>query len=135
MSHVAFEGGCLCGAVRYRAVGEPTVSMVCHCNTCARASGAAGVAWVTFATDAFVFIRGEPAAFRSSPTVTRRFCSACGTPLTYAHAERPAETDVTTRTLDDPERFPPTHHSWIADAPTWSRPLDGLPAFEGSKPA
>jgi hypothetical protein len=127
------EGGCLCGAVRYRAVGEPTVSMICHCDSCARASGAPAVAWVTFAAQGFRFVRGEPVAFQSSPPVTRRFCGACGTALTYAHADRRAEIDVTTRTLDDPGRFPPSHHAWIADAPTWGRPADRLPAYEGSK--
>lgn len=134
MPEIAVEGGCLCGAVRYRAVGPPTVSMICHCSSCARASGAPSVAWVTFTAQGFRLLRGEPAAFRSSPPVMRRFCASCGTALTYAHAERPAEIDVTTRTLDDPERFPPSHHAWIADALAWSRPADGLPAFEGSKP-
>jgi hypothetical protein len=133
MPETAIDGGCLCGAVRYRAVGPPTVSMICHCDSCARASGAPAVAWVTFATQRFRFLRGEPAAFHSSPPVTRRFCGTCGTGLTYAHSARPSEIDVTTRTLDDPERFPPTHHSWIGDAPRWGRPADGLPAFEGSK--
>jgi hypothetical protein len=30
------EGGCLCGAVRYRVAGEPTAAGVCHCNFCRR---------------------------------------------------------------------------------------------------
>jgi hypothetical protein len=107
--------------------------MICHCDSCARASGAPAVAWVTFAADDFRLLRGAPAELRSSPPVLRRFCATCGTALTYVHAERPAEIDVTTRTLDDPERFPPTHHAWIGDAPAWSRPTDGLPAFERSK--
>jgi len=134
MSEIVTEGGCLCGAVRYRAESPPTVSMICHCHSCARASGAPAVAWVTFAAQAFHFLRGNPVAFHSSSPVTRRFCGICGTALTYAHAARPAEIDVTTRTLDDPDRFPPSHHSWLGDAPHWDRPADVLPAFERGQP-
>ena len=133
MSEIATKGGCLCGAVRYRAEGPPTASMICHCDSCARASGAPAVAWVTFRTQGFRFVRGEPVAFHSSPPVTRRFCGSCGTPLTYVHTARPSEIDVTTRTLDDPEAFAPSHHAWVGDGPSWSRPADGLPTFERSK--
>src|SRR5262245_47550244 len=133
MAENVVEGGCLCGAVRYRVEGRPTVSMICHCNSCARAAGASAVAWVTFPAKAFAFLGGEPATLRSSPPVIRRFCPRCGTPLTYENKATPTEIDVTTRSLDDPEAFPPTHHSWVSDAPTWGRPSDGLPAYERSK--
>ena len=127
---VTHDGGCLCGAVRYAVHGEPKVSMICHCNTCRRAAGAPVVAWVTFPTDRFSLVRGAPAAFHSTPPVTRTFCATCGTPLTYVHAERPSEIDVCTATLDDPEAFPPTHHSWVSESPRWLRFGDGLRAHE-----
>jgi len=93
------------------------------------------VEWLTFPARAFALLRGDPVEFHSSPPVTRRFCPSCGTPLTYEHAERSWEIDVTTRSLDNPELFPPTHHSWVSDAPSWSRPADGLPAYERSGPS
>ncbi len=133
MHETVMEGGCLCGAVRYRAVGPPTASMICHCHSCARAAGAPAVAWVTFRMQAFSFLRGDPAELHSSPPVTRRFCRSCGTPLTYEHAVRPSEIDVTTRTLDNPDAFPPSHHAWVSDAPSWDRPADGLPVYERDK--
>ncbi|RYD89156.1 MAG: aldehyde-activating protein, partial [Sphingomonadales bacterium] len=34
-----FTGGCLCGAVRYEAAGEPIVSGHCYCSDCRKASG------------------------------------------------------------------------------------------------
>ena len=42
------EGGCICGAIRYRVTGHPTNSMICHCQTCRRVSASPVVAWVTF---------------------------------------------------------------------------------------
>ena len=83
------EGGCLCGAVRYRASGESDHPTLCHCNSCRRAAGAPVVAWTTFPPSRFEFTKGTPARYRSSPPVVRTFCSTCGTPLTYQHTSLP----------------------------------------------
>jgi hypothetical protein len=127
------EGGCACGAVRYRAAAAPRSSMICHCASCRRASAAPVTAWVTFAIDAFAFEKGEAATFVSSEPVRRRFCAACGTPLTYEHADRPGEVDVTTCSLDAPDAFPPTYHAQTGDDLTWVRFGDGRPAFRAWK--
>jgi hypothetical protein len=132
---VAIEGGCACGAVRYRAEAQPTVSMVCHCASCRRASAAPLVPWVTFARDAFAYTKGEPAVFASSPPVRRSFCAVCGTPLTYEREERPGEIDVTTCSLDHAEAFAPTYHAQTADDLAWVDALDRLPAFKGWRAA
>lgn len=129
------EGGCACGAVRYELRGQPTNSMLCHCQTCRKAAGAPIVAWLTVAVEQFCIVRGTPAEYSSSAQVVRTFCSACGTPLTYVHADRPAEVDVTTCSLDDPETFPPTHHSWVRDSPRWLHCNDGLPAHSTTSQA
>jgi len=122
-------GGCLCGAVRYVARRPPAISMVCHCRSCRRGAGAPAVAWLTFAAGDLAIERGNPATFHSSPPVTRTFCAACGTPLTYVIAERPDEIDVTTASLDRPERFPPTYHAWRGDGIDWALFADDLPTY------
>src|SRR5437588_12233865 len=103
------EGGCFCGAVRYRAIGSPIVASYCHCPTCRKTSGAPVTAWVIFPKSDFSFVKGEPVRLRSSSDVTRTFCGACGTPLTYA-ADDVTRIDVTCSSLDEPERFPPQVH-------------------------
>ena len=128
------EGGCLCGAIRYRVRGKPTNTMICHCRTCRRATGSPVVGWLTFAKADFEVRTGTLAEFRSSPPVRRGFCGTCGTPLTYSHQESPDNIDVTTCSLDDPQTFPPTHHSWLSDDVGWVRFGDGLPAFQESRP-
>ena len=132
------EGGCLCGAIRYRVTEEPTNSMICHCRSCRRAAASPVVAWLTFPATRFEFTRGQPTEFRSSPPVRRTFCGSCGTPLTYQHSDSPSTIDLTTCSLDDPQSFPPTHHSWLSDDLAWVRFGDGLPTFRewrNDKPA
>lgn len=134
MNTSLIEGGCLCGAVRYHVTGAPTNSMVCHCRTCRKAAASPVVAWVTFPAETFRFTRGRPSEFHSSAAVTRSFCASCGSPLTYRHSDTPATIDLTTCSLDDPARFPPTHHSWASHDLAWVRFGDGLPVFPQWRP-
>jgi hypothetical protein len=129
MSASDFTGGCLCGAVRYRAEGAACNATLCHCSTCRRAAGAPMVAWVTFAARGFAFTRGEPVRYRSSSLVVRTFCGACGTPLTYARDDEPETIDVTTISLDRAAELAPGDHTFTSDALPWSRGLDALPRF------
>lgn len=128
------EGGCYCGAIRYEADGECSNTMVCHCRTCRRVAAAPVVAWVTFASTKFRFTKGKPSEFRSTPAVVRTFCGNCGTPLTYRHDKQPGTLDITTASLDEPERFPPTHHSWLSHDLGWVKFGDGLPGFKAFRP-
>jgi hypothetical protein len=134
MESTIAEGGCICGAVRYRVQGRPTNTMVCHCRSCRRVAAAPVVAWVTFPDSRFEWMQGERSEFSSSEPVRRTFCAACGTPLTYRHRDSPDSIDVTTCSLDDPELFPPTHHSWLSHDLAWVRFGDGLPTFPEWRP-
>src|SRR5262245_7186057 len=100
MDRQPVEGGCLCGAVRYRATGDSIARSLCHCRTCRLASGAPSLAWVIFRARDFAFIAGQPARFESSPGVIRTFCGRCGTSLTYQRTAETDTIDVTTATLD-----------------------------------
>jgi hypothetical protein len=124
------EGGCLCGGVRYRVAGEARTSAICHCVSCRRASGAQSVAWVVFPSEAFSFVSGDPAEYRSSSGVSRTFCGRCGTSLTYQHDGNADSIDVTTASLDLPDELPPTRHVWLEDKVSWESVDDGLPRFE-----
>ncbi|MBS0448319.1 MAG: GFA family protein [Proteobacteria bacterium] len=113
------EGGCLCGAVRYAIGAPPQTSLICHCRTCRRASAAPSVAWITVDRAQFAFTAGTPASFSSSPPVTRTFCAQCGSPLTYITDKYPESIDVTTVSLDEPERYAPTREVWLEYKLAW----------------
>jgi hypothetical protein len=123
------EGGCLCGAVRYRADGEANGITHCHCRTCRRASGAAFVTWVGFDSEKFTFIEGTPASYASSANVVRTFCGECGTALTYQRQDLPSSIDITVGSMDDPEAVRPQNHTWTESQLSWISLGDGLPKY------
>ena len=90
------------------------------------------MAWAVFPFADFAFVTGQPMAFRSSPPVVRTFCGKCGTPLTFQHDETPATIDVTTASLDFPERFAPTKEIWLEHKVAWEPVNDALPHFPRS---
>jgi hypothetical protein len=131
------EGGCLCGAVRYQVIGAPLSSIICHCRSCRRASAAPSVAWLTFDAAKLEILSGELRNFRSSPGVTRTFCAVCGSPITYASDRDPGSIDVTTVSLDDPNRFPPVREVWLEHKIAWevaNETLDQFPRGSGGGP-
>ncbi len=101
------EGGCLCGAVRYRAVEPPFVVGYCHCRRCQRALGNLFGTAALFRRHTLEIALGKLTLYQSSQTLQRGFCSTCGTPIMAQHADRDY-TAVWAGTLDDPGRFEPS---------------------------
>ena len=126
---MSLTGGCLCGAVRYRIDGTQRRVTHCHCIHCRRAGGAAFVTWAEFDASEFRLVAGSPARYESRPSVTREFCAACGSQLTYRHADEPQVVDVTVCSLDDPAPLQPEDHVWCDRALPWIDMADGLPRF------
>ncbi|MGO8975472.1 MAG: GFA family protein [Steroidobacteraceae bacterium] len=122
-----FEGGCLCGAVRYRVSGSPLSSVICHCVSCRRASGAPTVAWLTYERTRFEWLSGRPQPHASSPGVLRCFCARCGSALSYENDANPNTIDVTTASLDDANLFAPTREVWLEHKLSW-QPANAAPA-------
>ena len=77
---MTMTGGCACGALRYRAEGEPLAQGLCHCRTCQRLSGAGHTGFITFAESA-VMLQGDTASYSSTGgsgrTATRYACRIC----------------------------------------------------------
>ncbi len=46
MKEIVLEGGCHCGAIRYRIEGPPPESGYCHCRDCQQTSGSPAQVWM-----------------------------------------------------------------------------------------
>ncbi len=122
-------GGCFCGAVRYEIRGRLREASHCHCASCRRAAGAPVVTWATYPRHALRVTRGTAKELHSSPPVTRTFCPACGTPLTYFTRDEPEWIDVTVGSMDDPAAVPPADHIWTTSQLAWLAIDDDLPRW------
>lgn len=121
------EGGCLCGAVRYRIDGAPRVVSHCHCSLCRRVSGAGFVTWLTVRKDR-VTLTGTPAWHASSAWARRGFCATCGGAVLAGSDHYERHWDITAGSLDDPDAIRPDRHVFAADRVTWIEIADALPA-------
>lgn len=130
-----FEGGCLCGAVRYRATAAPVRGVICHCSMCRRHSGAPALSFFHFPRGSFQWVRGRPRRYRSSRYAERGFCAACGSILTMHEEVLEDRVQVTVGSLDHPERVSPDDHVWTRDQLPWFTIDDALPKFDASSSA
>ncbi|WP_165214294.1 GFA family protein [Affinirhizobium pseudoryzae] len=97
------EGGCLCGAIRFRASSKPYRVGLCHCLDCRKHHGALFHASAIFPADA-VTIEGESGEYQG-----RFFCPRCGSPV---FARSGDEVEVNIGSLDQPNQVFPTYELW-----------------------
>jgi hypothetical protein len=129
------RGGCFCRTVRYEIDTEPTNETICHCTMCRHVAGAPSVAWFSVPPDSIRFVAGEPAQFKSSEHATRSFCPDCGTTLTYQSTRSSGDLDVTTCSLDEPDKAAPKDHTFVRSKLSWVTVADGLPAYQTTRSA
>jgi hypothetical protein len=126
------EGGCLCGAVRFRAEGEPLNVRICHCRNCQKAMGSPFFARALF-EQRTLEIEGDTARFASSEALERVFCPSCGTRL-FSRRTDGTVVGIALAVFDDRNAFAPTEHIWVSEKMEWVGLDDGLPQYAGTRP-
>lgn len=134
-NEILFEGGCLCGAIRYRSTAAPVRGVICHCSMCRRHSGAPVLAFVHFPVESFSWLMAEPARYQSSEFAERGFCPECGSTVSMHEAVLADRVQIAVGSLDEPNRVRPDDHVWTNDQIEWFEVSDDLPRFPGSSDA
>ena len=124
-------GSCLCGGVKYEAVGSLIMMARCHCVQCRKASGAEFATNGSVATEHFRVVAGKEllARFESSPGQFRVFCSRCGSPMFKEDVNRPYQVRLRLGCLDSDLQQTPLLHVFVSEKPTWSEITDDLPQY------
>jgi hypothetical protein len=130
----ALEGGCACGAVRYRLGSAAMFVHCCHCRDCQRQTGSAFVLNALIETDRVALLSGAPVAV-AVPTDSGRpheifRCPECQTALWSDYGRRGVLRFVRVGTLDDPSALPPDVHIYTRSKLPWITLPAGVPAFE-----
>lgn len=129
MAEPVTEGGCLCGAVRYRLHGPLRDVVACHCGQCRRWHGHFG-AYTAVPRDALeLTANGELTWYRSSDRASRGFCRVCGSSL-FWQGEGRDHVAIAAGSLDDGSGLRLTEHIHVADKPGYYDLKDGLPQRE-----
>jgi hypothetical protein len=135
MQESVFEGGCLCGAVRYRATAAPVRGVICHCSMCRRHSGAPVLAFVHFTRGSFAWTGREPQRYRSSRYAERGFCAQCGSTVSMHEDVLADRVQICVGSLDDPGRVRIDDHVWTSERIAWFDVKDELPRHARSSTA
>lgn len=101
------EGGCYCGAVRYKAEGDPILKGQCYCRECQYLTGGGPNIFMAMPASGFTYTKGAPKQFTRTDLeqpVTREFCEKCGTHIVTRPRRFPGVI-LKVGTLDDPGIF------------------------------
>ncbi|MEM7412136.1 MAG: GFA family protein [Myxococcota bacterium] len=128
------EGGCVCGAVRYRFAGEPIAYYQCHCRDCQRQTGSAfGLSMIVRREDV-TSLATAPDAFgidmEDGRKLRGRYCRACTARLWGEPVQVPQVLVLRPGTFDEPVPEAPFGDIWTRRAHPWTARTAG-PQFEG----
>ncbi|HKX09963.1 MAG TPA: GFA family protein [Stellaceae bacterium] len=133
MTH-SLEGGCACGAVRYRLASAPMFVNCCHCRDCQRQTGSAFVLNALIEADRVTLLAGAPECV-PVPTDSGRphdvyRCPQCRTAVWSDYGRRGVMLFVRVGTLDDASALPPDAHIFTRSKLPWITLPADVPAFE-----
>ncbi len=140
MAQEIHEGGCVCGALRYRAQSDPVNVVVCHCDWCRRRTGSGFAVIPKFEKAQIEILSGDMTTYRHSSDesdrwLELRFCPKCGTNIGFTQELRPNAYAIDAGTFDDPtwinadrQHF---RHIFTRSSPGWSRLPEDAEAYEG----
>jgi hypothetical protein len=120
------SGGCLCGDIRFEAIGQPPRVGICHCLDCRKHHGAVFYAAAIFPASA-VTIEGTAKHYSG-----RHFCSRCGSSV---YAIWQDEVELYLGAMDEPDRFVPTYECWTIRRESWLPEFAGMKLYDNNREA
>ena len=118
------EGGCVCGAIRYRVMGEPLRAYVCHCTFCQRFTGSAFGVLTWFKKENVEVVGDGIVTYDHTVDETDRWfrlhsCGRCATTFMGTTQRQPNICYIFVGTYDDPNWVQLTRQLWTRSAQHW----------------
>jgi hypothetical protein len=135
MTESIHEGGCLCGALRYRIKGDGLMLNACHCTECQRTSGSAFGLSLIVMREALELTAGSPKRYDRKYEDGRHkvfnFCGECSGRLWNEMPRFPQIYNVKPGTLDDANKWlDPAAHIWLSEKQPWVPIPDDVLRFD-----
>ena len=123
MADIKVEGGCMCGAVRYKSGAQPMMQVHCHCTDCQRSTGGAYATLIAVPEEGMEMsgeLRYHEATGESGHPVARGFCPSCGSPILSRASAFAGLLFIKAGTLDDASGVQPEMQIWTDSKQPWS---------------
>ncbi|WP_127110477.1 GFA family protein [Pararhodobacter zhoushanensis] len=137
------EGGCRCGALRFRVTAQPIMSAVCHCTGCQRMSGGAFSTTLMVPVTGFEVTEGTPVrGGTKKPGLVHNHCPECLSWVFTRIEGVDAFLNLRATMLDEASGFVPFIETYTSEKLAWVEtpaphtyetfpPMDAFPALLG----
>lgn len=128
------QGGCACGAVRYRMTSKPLFVHCCHCSWCQRETGSAFVLNAIIEADRVDLLEGDPEAVMT-PSASGKGqkivrCPECRVAVWSHYAGIGDKVSfIRVGTLGEPGRLPLDIHIFTSTKLPWVEIPEGAPVY------
>ena len=119
-----YEGGCTCGAIRYRMESKPLFVHCCHCHWCQRETGTSYALNAMIEADRVTLLNGNPGKFpipsNSGKGQDIWRCPECHIAVWSNYSAAGDKINfIRVGTLDEAHRFPPDIHIFTSSKQPW----------------
>ena len=127
------KGECICGQVKYYLNEKPLFTQACHCKDCKVLTGSSYVVNSSVLENTLI-VEGEVSSTErkagSGASCKTYFCIKCGTYVYADYDSAVRRLTVRTKTLDNPEKFPPQAHIFTKNKDPWLNLSDDVICFK-----
>jgi len=128
------EGGCACGAVRYRLLGAPFAVYTCHCTDCQTLSASVFSLNGVVRTDQLEIVSGDLKMWlrtaESGNRIPQHVCTYCGVRIFTEPPNGGGTRTLRLGTLDDTGWLFPSAAIYMKSAQPWVRMPEGTLLYE-----
>ena len=118
-----FEGGCICGEVKYKITEKPLFTQACHCKDCKILTGSSFIVNTSILDNSLhvegVLTQSIKLEAGSGASYRIYFCNKCATDVYADYESVIGRLTVRTKTLNKSKDFPPQAHIFVKDKDPW----------------
>ena len=130
------EGGCHCGAIKFKTKKNPFWVGACYCIDCRKVSGSPNTIFAGYHETDIEIVKGTPKEYQSSENVVRTFCGECSSPYSYGYIGIDKTNNdfgkifIPIGIFNDPSLFKINKHIWVSQKIPQIQIHDNIPQRE-----
>jgi len=131
-----YEGGCLCGKIRFTITGPINNIVHCHCSRCRKSQGSSFATNGVVNTSDFTLVSGDEllTAYETTPGQKKYFCKVCGSPIMSKSEQQPDQVRIRIGTIESDITERPSAHIFSSSKANWEEILGELHQYEAYEP-